>query len=73
MNSRLSTPPNVKLVKTFSTPYNNAMATARTCDSSKVIGDADVQKNNKSRALRDTIAKSIYQAGHHTILQHLHF
>lgn len=65
--------PSVKLVKAFLDPYNNAVATARTCYSSRIISDADVQKDEKSRILRDNIAQSTYQAGHHTTLQHAHF
>ena len=73
MKGILSSPPRATLIKAFSDPYNNAVATARTCYSSKVIYDADVQKSEKSRALRDSIAKSTYLAGHHTTLQHAHF
>ena len=65
-----SSPPKVKLVKTFQTPFANAVATARTCYSSRIITDADVEKNPEQR---DRIARSIYLAGHHTTLQHAHF
>jgi flavin-dependent thymidylate synthase len=65
--------PRVTLVKTFKTPFNNAVATARTCYSSRIITDADVAKNEKSEAQRDRIAQSIYLAGHHTTLQHATF
>jgi thymidylate synthase ThyX len=62
--------PKVTLAKLFSTPFDNAVATARTCYSSKVITDDDVRKN---LPLRDKIAESTYKAGHHTTLQHAHF
>ncbi len=63
----------VVLVNAFTQPFNNAIATARTCYSSKVITAEDVDKDEKSRLLRDSIAKSTYEAGHHTTLQHATF
>lgn len=68
-----SAPPKAQLVKAFTTPFDNAIATARTCYSSRLIYDEDVRKDEKAIALRDDIAKSTYQAGHHTTLQHAHF
>ncbi len=65
-----SAPPDVTLTKYFHTPYDNAVATARTCYSSRIITDDDVRKKP---GLRDRIARSIYLAGHHTTLQHAHF
>jgi flavin-dependent thymidylate synthase len=62
--------PKVTLTKTFTTPFNNAVATARTCYSSKIITDADVARNTQQR---DRIARSVYLAGHHTTLQHASF
>ncbi len=74
MNSATAhTQPEVRLVNYFKEPYNNAVATARTCYSSRVITERDVDKDEKSRELRDKIAESIYQAGHHTTLQHASF
>lgn len=69
----LSPVPTVQLVGHFDQPYNNAIAAARTCYSSRVITPEDVTKNEKARAQRDAIAASIYQAGHHTVLQHAMF
>jgi flavin-dependent thymidylate synthase len=66
----ISSTPQVKLINYFKEPYNNAIATARTCYSSKVIYPNDVKKNEK---LRDRIGESIYKAGHHTVFQHAHF
>lgn len=68
-----STQPVVQLVNAFAESYNNAVATARTCYSSRVITSADVAKDDKARALRDSIAASTYDAGHHTTLQHATF
>ncbi|MBI4388381.1 MAG: FAD-dependent thymidylate synthase [Candidatus Omnitrophica bacterium] len=65
--------PKVTLVNSFLQPFNNAVATARTCYSSKVITTEDVTKDEKAVALRDKIAESIYQAGHHTTIQHSTF
>jgi thymidylate synthase ThyX len=62
--------PKVTLTKVFSTPFDNAVATARTCYSSRIITDDDVALKPE---LRDRIASSIYLAGHHTTLQHAHF
>jgi flavin-dependent thymidylate synthase len=74
--------PRVRLVNWFARPYENAVAAARTCYSSKgiiatedVSGDelTDAEQKRKRVELRDRIAFSIYQAGHHTTLQHAHF
>lgn len=65
--------PEVRLVNAFASPYDNAVATARTCYSSKVIYAEDVGKDEVSRGRRDAIAKSIFAAGHHTTLQHSTF
>lgn len=65
-----SPPPKVKLTKVFETPFDNAVATARTCYSSRIITDDDVAQRPD---MRDRIARSIYLAGHHTTLQHAHF
>jgi thymidylate synthase ThyX len=62
--------PRVTLINSFNQPYNNAIATARTCYSAAGIVDmADVAARPD---LRDRIAASIYEAGHHTTLQHAH-
>lgn len=68
-----SDPPRVRLVNRFDRPYENAVATARTCYSSRVIEVDDVSRDAAAEALRDRIAESTYQAGHHTTLQHAHF
>jgi thymidylate synthase ThyX len=65
--------PVVRLVNAFDLPFDNAIATARTCYSSRVITPQEVSKDEPSRARRDAIARSTYQAGHHTTLQHATF
>src|SRR6476660_572941 len=65
--------PKVKLTHGFIEPFDNAVATARTCYNSRVITAEDVRKDEKARALRDRIAQETYLAGHHTTLQHATF
>ncbi len=62
--------PVVRLENYFQDPYNLAIATARTCYSSRVISSEDVDKDEQARLQRDRIAESIYKAGHHTTIQH---
>jgi flavin-dependent thymidylate synthase len=77
----LSAEPKVTLVNSFAKPFDNAVATARTCYSSKgiitaeqVAGEGlDEEKKEERRQKRDDLAQSIYKAGHHTTLQHAHF
>jgi thymidylate synthase ThyX len=64
----LSAAPDVRLTKAFEAPFANFLATARTCYSSKGI-IPDVEINDRWVGL----AKSLYQAGHHTTLQHAQF
>ncbi len=66
-----SPPPKVRLVHAFDRPYENVVATARTCYSAKGIITEDQASARPDR--RDAIAKSIYAAGHHTTFQHAHF
>ena len=65
-----SPPPRVRLVNAFARPYENAVATARTCYSSK--GIVLPEQVSAQPDLRDRIARSIYEAGHHTTFQHGH-
>jgi len=65
--------PQVKLVNCFNSPYDNAVAAARTCYSPRIIYADEVGKDQASRAKRDAISKSTFLAGHHTILQHSSF
>ena len=64
----LSPEPGVVLTKAFTEPFRNAIATAKTCYSAKgIVSDEQVTDSS------DALARSIYQAGHHTTLQHAHF
>src|SRR6476659_2351112 len=56
--------PIVRLVHAFDRPYENVVATARTCYSAKGIVTEDQASAKPDR--RDAIARSIYEAGHHT-------
>lgn len=67
----LSPAPRVRLVQAFRAPLDNAVATARTCYSSRGIVEAeDVARRPEAR---DRLVASVYAAGHHTTLQHAHF
>ena len=66
-----SPPPKVRLVHAFERPFENVVATARTCYSAKGIVTEDQASAKPER--RDAPAKSIYEAGHHTTFQHAHF
>ncbi len=76
-----SAPPDVVLVQAFSRPLDNAVATARTCYSSKGIvtpeevgGDSlSEEKRRVKHERRDALARDLYAAGHHTTFQHAHF
>lgn len=60
--------PIVKLTKYFPTPFDNVIATARTCYSNRgIVFDSQVNEDHVR------IAESIYQAGHHTTYQHAYF
>jgi len=72
-SATFSPEPVVKLENAFRDPFDNAVATARTCYSSRVVTSEDVHKDDRSRDLRDRIAESIYKAGHHTTIQHSTF
>src|SRR6202165_1907105 len=63
--------PRVRLVNACARPFENVVATARTCYSSKGIVTEDQASARPER--RDSLARSIYEAGHHTTFQHAHF
>lgn len=68
VDSFRSPAPDVRLVKSFPYAYQNILATARTCYSSKgIIEDQSIDEE------WDWLAGSLYQAGHHTTMQHAHF
>ncbi len=69
-----SPPSKVTLTHGFgSQAFDNSVATARTCYSSRIISTEEVAKDEKARELRDRIARETYAAGHHTTLQHATF
>jgi thymidylate synthase ThyX len=60
--------PIVTLRTAPTTPYDGAMAAARTCYSPRVIGAAEITESQ-----RDSIGALTFDAGHHTVYQHAHF
>lgn len=77
-----SAAPSVVLVNGFDRPYDNAVATARTCYSARGIVTAeevagihidDPARRERAGERRDVLARDIYEAGHHTTFQHAHF
>ncbi len=77
----LSPPPEVTITNAFVRPFDNVVATARTCYSgSGIVRENQVvdlaapdELQAERRRRRDTLARDLYQAGHHTTLQHAHF
>src|SRR5262245_2334356 len=78
----LSPAPEVTLTQAFVRPFDNVVATARTCYSGggivrdeQILGGPDLpldERDERTRR-RDILARDLYQAGHHTTLQHAHF
>jgi thymidylate synthase ThyX len=65
----LSTAPPVVTLRTAPTsPFDGAIAAARTCYSPRVIGADEVTESQ-----RNTIGALTFDAGHHTVYQHAHF
>ncbi|HZM70693.1 MAG TPA: FAD-dependent thymidylate synthase [Candidatus Cryosericum sp.] len=78
----LSPPPEVAITNSFARPFDNVVAAARTCYSGagivsedQVTGDlaAPPEERAEKERRRDALARDLYQAGHHTTLQHAHF
>lgn len=66
--------PIVKLVKSFETPFKNVVATAKTCYSARgIVVDEQIEDAFEPMSRDMEIAKSIFEAGHHTTFQHAHF
>lgn len=61
-------PPKVTLRNAFQHPFDSAIAAARTCYSSRLIGPEEV--NDKQRL---NIGAATFYSGHHTVYQHAHF
>ena len=60
--------PRVTLRNYFAHPFDSAIAAARTCYSSRLIGPEEI--TDKQRV---TIGSATYYGGHHTVFQHAHF
>jgi thymidylate synthase ThyX len=60
--------PVVTLRTAPTTPFDGAIAAARTCYSPRVIGTGEVTESQ-----RDSIGALTFDAGHHTVYQHAHF
>lgn len=66
--------PVVYLIDYSKNPFNLSIASARTCYSSKgIVFPEEVSKDEKSKFLRDKIAKTTLEAGHVTTRQHPQF
>jgi thymidylate synthase ThyX len=63
-----SAPPVVTLRNAPPTPFDGAIAAARTCYSSRVIAAHEITERQ-----RDTIGRLTFDAGHHTVYQHANF
>jgi flavin-dependent thymidylate synthase len=79
MSRFLSPESEVFLVNSFARPFDNAVAAARTCYSSKgiitpeeVAGELakDEEERERRRQRRNILAEDIFKAGHHTVFQH---
>ena len=60
--------PNITLRTAPMTPFDGAIAAARTCYSPRVIATSEVTEPQ-----RDLIGGLTFDAGHHTVYQHAHF
>jgi thymidylate synthase ThyX len=58
----------VSLRRWFATPYDDAIAAARTCYSDRVIAPEEI-----TRGQRERIGPLTFEAGHHTVYQHASF
>src|SRR5437867_11987738 len=63
-----SAPPRITLRNAFAHPFDSAIAAARTCYSSYLIGPEEV--TDKQRL---NIGAATFFSGHHTVYQHAHF
>ena len=64
----VTAPPLVTLRTAPTTPFDGAIAAARTCYSPRVVGTSEITETQ-----RDTIGSLTFDAGHHTVYQHAHF
>jgi thymidylate synthase ThyX len=60
--------PRVRITRHFPAPFASILTTARTCYSSKgLVRDEDLKPGGEG------LARDLYQAGHHTTIQHAYF
>lgn len=74
--SGVSPPPRVKLIGGHLLPFEEVVASARTCYSSRGIvlpEEILARKFKKGSEELKTFASDLYRAGHHTVFQHAHF
>ncbi len=71
----------ITLVNSFARPFDNAVAAARTCYAAGGVVTAeqvaglhldDPAKQQRAAERKHALAASVYEAGHHTTLQHAH-
>src|ERR1700720_952636 len=60
--------PRVTLRNHFAHPYDSAIAAARTCYASRIIGPEEITDKQRLQ-----IGASTFYGGHHTVYQHAHF
>ena len=58
----------VTLRNYFSSPFDSAVAAARTCYSTRIISPEEITEKQ-----RTTIGATTFNGGHHTVFQHAHF
>ncbi len=60
--------PRVTMRNHFAHPYDSAIAAARTCYASRIIGPEEITDKQRLQ-----IGASTFYGGHHTVFQHAHF
>ena len=63
-----TSPPRVTLRNAFAHPFESAIAAARTCYASRLIGPEEITEKQ-----RINIGAATFYSGHHTVYQHAHF
>lgn len=62
--------PEVELLEASENPYDLAVAAARTCYSPGLVTPDEVARDERAREIRDRVYDAVYEAGHHTTIQH---
>jgi thymidylate synthase ThyX len=63
-----ASPPRVTLRNAFAHPFDSAIAAARTCYATRLIGPEEITEKQ-----RINIGAATFYSGHHTVYQHAHF